>query len=244
MKIVFFLFIQYLIFTNVVLSQNPIELIKENNIYKIQCKVNSIPMSFIFDTGASDVSISQSEANLLISQGLLKNEDIKETVKYKIANGSVEDGTKVILRKISIQGYILENIEASIVHHNGAPLLFGLNAINKIGKIEIENNRILIYPKLSLKKENSNLLNNDINLTEYDKIITKNPKSSAAYYNRATAHMVLGNYKDALNDLNKANEIADQLKENYEDQYPGKVKAHKLQPKRYNPRIPGDFERD
>lgn len=47
-----------------------------------------------------------------------------------------------------------------------------------------------------------------------------------------------------LNDLNKANEIADQLKENYEDQYPGKVKAHKLQPKRYNPRIPGDFERD
>ena len=45
-----------------------------------------------------------------------------------------------ILRKISIQGYILENIEASIVHHNGAPLLFGLNAINKIGKITISRN--------------------------------------------------------------------------------------------------------
>lgn len=43
-----------------------------------------------------------------------------------------------------------------------------------------------------------------------------------------------------LNDLNKANEIADQLKEKYEDQYPGKVKAHKLQLRRPNPRIPGD----
>lgn len=43
-----------------------------------------------------------------------------------------------------------------------------------------------------------------------------------------------------LNDLNKANEIADQLAEKYEDEYPGLVKVHKLRRRIPNPRIPGD----
>ena len=48
-----------------------------------------------------------------------------------------------------------------------------------------------------------------------------------------------------LNDLNKANEMADMLKAENEERYPDvKFELHQLKPKRYNPRIPGDFERD
>lgn len=35
---------------------------KENGIYKVKCTINSLPLYFVFDTGASDVSISSVEA--------------------------------------------------------------------------------------------------------------------------------------------------------------------------------------
>ena len=104
-------------------------------------------MNFIFDTGASDVSISLTEAMFLMKQGLLRDEDIKEEVKYKLANGKVEKGTKIILKQIDIDGLILEDIEASIVHNLDAPLLLGLNAISKLGKVVIEEDKLIIYPK-------------------------------------------------------------------------------------------------
>jgi hypothetical protein len=53
------------------------------------------------------------------------------------------------------------------------------------------------------------------------------------------------NGKHLLNDLNVANEMADVLKAENEARYPGvEFEMHKLAPKRYNPRIPEEFERD
>jgi hypothetical protein len=53
------------------------------------------------------------------------------------------------------------------------------------------------------------------------------------------------NGKHFLNDLRVANEMADMLKAENEARYPGvEFELHKLAPKRYNPRIPEDFERD
>jgi hypothetical protein len=53
------------------------------------------------------------------------------------------------------------------------------------------------------------------------------------------------NGKHLLNDLNVANEMADVLKAENEARYHGvEFEVQKLAPKRYNPRIPEDFERD
>ena len=41
----------------------------------------------------------------------------------------------------------MEDIEASIVHNLDAPLLLGLNAISKLGKVVIEEDKLIIYPK-------------------------------------------------------------------------------------------------
>ena len=136
-------------------SQRIIKLEKINGIYKISCKVNGILMNFIFDTGASEVSISLTEAMFLMKQGLLRDEDIKEEVKYKLANGKVENGTKIILKQIDIDGLILEDIEASIVHNLDAPLLLGLNAISKLGKVVLEEDKLIIYPKNIQAQESS-----------------------------------------------------------------------------------------
>lgn len=115
--------------------------------YTLPCKVNGLQMDFIFDTGATDVSISSTVADSLIKKGLLSQNDIRGKVKYSIANGNTEEGTKIILKEIILDGLILENVEASIINHAAAPLLFGLSAIDKFGKVVMEDDRILIYPE-------------------------------------------------------------------------------------------------
>lgn len=137
--LLFFLFI-----LSNTLSQTTITLDRVNGAFIVPCKVNGVPMNFIFDTGATDVTISLTEAEFLVKQGLLKKEDIKVTVQYQIASGEIREGTKINLREIEINGLKLNNISATIVHEQNAPLLLGMSALSQLGKIEIENNKLII----------------------------------------------------------------------------------------------------
>ena len=114
-----------------------------NGVFQIPCKVNGIPMKFVFDTGATDVSISITEAKFLIKQGLITKNDFIETVNYKIANGEIIEGTRIYLRKIEIGKFILENVEATILDKQNAPLLLGQSAITKLGSYTISNNKLI-----------------------------------------------------------------------------------------------------
>lgn len=98
-------------------------------------------MNFIFDTGASDITISSTEAMFLYKQGTLQEEDILGTQQYQIADGSISEGTIINLRTVKIGNKTLENVRASIVHNNKAPLLFGQSALAKFGKISIDYKR-------------------------------------------------------------------------------------------------------
>src|SRR5690606_26255734 len=89
-------------------------------------------------------TLSLTEANFLIKQGLLKKDDIKSAVQYQVASGEIREGTKVNLREIEINGLKLNNISATIVHEQNAPLLLGMSALSQLGKIEIENNKLII----------------------------------------------------------------------------------------------------
>lgn len=139
-----FLFVLNIFFTNILYSQKTIEMVEINGVYQIPCRVNGVPMNFIFDTGASEVTISLTEAKFLIKQGLLQKEDFIETVNYQIANGDIIEGTKIILKTIDIDGLILENITASIVHKQDSPLLLGQSAISKLGQYSIDHNKLII----------------------------------------------------------------------------------------------------
>ena len=142
--------------TNKVLAQTTLSLDKTNGVYTVPCKVNGIPMDFIFDTGASNVTISLTEATFLIKQGLLRKNDIKESVKYQIANGDINEGTNIILREIEVAGLKIKNVEATIVHEQNAPLLLGMSALSQLGKIEIENNKLIIND-FSYKSKKDNI---------------------------------------------------------------------------------------
>lgn len=114
---------------------------KINGVYQIPVLVNGVPMSFIFDTGASTISISETEAVFLYKQGKLTAEDIKGSGSFTDANGDISDGTVVSLKSVQIGDRVLTDIEASVVHNLHAPLLFGQSALEKFGTISIDNNR-------------------------------------------------------------------------------------------------------
>jgi clan AA aspartic protease (TIGR02281 family) len=106
--------------------------------YEISCKVNGLALNFIFDTGASDVSISLTEALFMFKNGYLEESDILGTQYYSIANGDIAEGTLILIKKLEFGGQVLVNVEASIVHEMQAPLLLGQSAISKLGKIQID----------------------------------------------------------------------------------------------------------
>lgn len=128
-------------------SQTVVQMEKVNGVYQIPCEVNGIEMKFIFDTGASDISISKTEANFLAKQGLLKENDIVGTQKYQIADGSISEGTKIIISEIKIKDIFINNISATVIDNDNAPLLFGQSALSKFGRFEIEKDILRIYPK-------------------------------------------------------------------------------------------------
>jgi aspartyl protease family protein len=117
---------------------------KQGGVYYIPCKINGSEMEFIFDTGASDITMSLTEALFLYKQKKLTASDFIGTKQYQIANGSIEEGTVVNLRSVEIGNKTLTNIQASIVHNTEAPLLLGQSALAKFGKIYIDykNNEI------------------------------------------------------------------------------------------------------
>ena len=57
-------------------SQTVIQMKDIGGVYEVPCKVNGLKMNFIFDTGASDVSISLTEALFMFRHGYLKEENI------------------------------------------------------------------------------------------------------------------------------------------------------------------------
>jgi clan AA aspartic protease (TIGR02281 family) len=157
-------------------AQTVIEMEKYNGVYKLECKINGIPMDFIFDTGASNVSISSTEALFLIKQGLITDEDVIGNVNYRIANGKTLEGTKINLKKIEIQGLVLENVTATVVHEMNSPLLLGQSVLSRLGKITIEENKLIVHNenKIVLKnvekeiKETINWLNEKIQKFQFN----------------------------------------------------------------------------
>ena len=65
--------------------QNVLPMENENGVKYVWIEINGLKLKFIFDTGASSICISSSEASVLYRQGTLKKEDILETEYFQDA---------------------------------------------------------------------------------------------------------------------------------------------------------------
>ena len=129
---------------------------KEGNVCKVKCTINNLPLHFIFDTGASNVSISSVEATFMLKNDYLAVSDIIGRQNYMTADGNITEGTVINLRDVKLGNIHLNDIKASIVKNQSAPLLLGQSVFSKLGKIEIDNdNKVLrITYRQKVKQEN------------------------------------------------------------------------------------------
>lgn len=111
---------------------------RSGGVTKVKCNINGLPLSFIFDTGASTVSISSLEATFMYKNDYLSDKDIIGRSTFVDANGDISVGTVINLSKVSFGGLELTNVKASVVSNDNAPLLLGQSVLNRLGKIEID----------------------------------------------------------------------------------------------------------
>jgi clan AA aspartic protease (TIGR02281 family) len=157
------LLITILMHFDILISQTVISIERKNDVYYIPCTVNGLQLNFIFDTGASDVTISLTEALFMLKNGYLKDSDFIEKKQYRIANGDIQEGTKINLREIHIGDRLLKNVNATIIHTTNAPLLFGQSAIEKFGIFSIDYTKNVLVLGLSLDKNSIETPNEGIN---------------------------------------------------------------------------------
>ena len=175
-------------------TQTVIKMRKMGNVSVIPCKVNGLNLSFIFDTGASDVSISMTEATFMLKNDYLSVSDIIGSQDYLDANGNISQGINIILKEVEIAGLKLYNVKASIVRNLQAPLLLGQSAISKLGTIQLD----LQSNTLTILKGNDSY-----NFSEEDfKELTK--LSIGQSYNGGTIFYIDGTGNHGLIVLDKA----------------------------------------
>ena len=117
---------------------------RTGGVTQVPCTINGLPLHFVFDTGASDVTLSSVEALFMFKNGYLKPTDVIGRRAYLTASGDVVEGTSVRLRSVTFGGLTLDNVRASITHSQDAPLLLGQSVLSRLGKVEIDNHANVI----------------------------------------------------------------------------------------------------
>ena len=120
---------------------------KAGGTFNVDCSVNGLALNMIFDTGASDVSISKVEADFMFKNNYLSMSDIKGKQYYQTADGGISEGTVITLKEVRIGDAVLHNVDASVVKSQKAPLLLGESVLQKFGTFTVDN----INSKLIIK---------------------------------------------------------------------------------------------
>jgi len=105
----------------------------------IDVEVNGLNLPFIFDTGASNICISLAEAMTMWRSGTLTDEDVRELVEMQDATGRISEAQWIVLRTVRIGNKTLHDVDALVIDNIEAPLLLGRSALDRFGRISIDN---------------------------------------------------------------------------------------------------------
>jgi clan AA aspartic protease (TIGR02281 family) len=110
-----------------------------NGHFVVDAMVNGSPITFLVDTGASNIVLTLADARRL---GFLPgNLDFSE--QYQTANGAVR-GAPVRLRELRIGQYSLYDLEASV---NEGPMevsLLGMSFLQQLSGYQVEDGRLIL----------------------------------------------------------------------------------------------------
>ena len=83
----------------------------------------------------------------MMKNGYLSNKDVVGSSTFMDANGNVSEGTVINLKKVQFGDVNIENVRASVVRNQKAPLLLGQSVLSRIGRIEVDNQKQVIRVK-------------------------------------------------------------------------------------------------
>lgn len=117
---------------------------RDGDMICVRGEVNGLPLKFVFDTGASDITISSVEAAFMLKNGYLEERDMGGVQNYRTASGELVEGTIVNLREIKLGSVTFENIRAAIIKNQEAPLLLGQSMLGRMMMFNVNNEDMTI----------------------------------------------------------------------------------------------------
>jgi aspartyl protease family protein len=122
-----------------------IAMIKAGGVYEVPVMINgALKLNFIFDSGASDVSLPPDVVLTLMRTGTIAEADFIGSNIYQFADGSTAKSRTFYIRQMKIGNKTIYNVKASMSNSIDAPLLLGQSLLNRLGKITIDYNSSVI----------------------------------------------------------------------------------------------------
>lgn len=121
---------------------NTIKLKSNYGVFSVPVELNGVlKIDFIFDSGASDISISPDIALTLLKAGTIKKEDWLPGAYYSFADGSTAKSERFKLHSVKIGNKVIKNAVCSISNSINSPMLLGQSVLSKFGKYTFDNNQ-------------------------------------------------------------------------------------------------------
>jgi clan AA aspartic protease (TIGR02281 family) len=117
---------------------------KRGGTYDVKGSLNGLKLDMLYDTGASNISISQLEEEFMLKNGYLDESDFIGERSFSIADGSSMKSKLYIVKDFELGGVVIHNIEISVMPNRKAGILLGQSAMARFGKFEVDNQRNII----------------------------------------------------------------------------------------------------
>lgn len=113
--------------------------------HKVKLSICGVEKYFLFDTGASDMLISQELADQLQRQGCIGADNYLGETQYVTADGKTVNAVNLVLNNVKIGDYTVDNVIVGVI--DGGSLLCGLGLLQKFQKWEVTNGgqMLLLY---------------------------------------------------------------------------------------------------
>lgn len=123
-----------------------IPLISNNGVYQMDVTINKKTYRGILDSGASTFLISKDMIIELLESGFLDRSHFVDMTSYEVADGSTVVGLNLILPKLEIGGFMLFDIEATIVDGQTSTILIGQSILKRFSSWEVDRtvNKLII----------------------------------------------------------------------------------------------------
>lgn len=120
-------------------KNNTIPLIKSRGVYMVKATVcNSLDLNFVYDSGASKVTIPIDVFLALRRSGIITDKHLIGKRKYELANGEIIEEMDFILPQIKLGNVVVKDVISSTTSLKATPLL-GQSFQKKFKKIDIDN---------------------------------------------------------------------------------------------------------